>query len=368
MRKRLERFGLVVAALLLLLGGNPIKPAEAHQTNVSLGVIVAEPGRTYRVAVSMKATDLARILGPAVAKQTAGLTDLAKIALILRQEAGAFMLSHIDVEGPEGTLCPAKADEVIPDSIDGIRVVTLWDCARIEGNLHYRAGALLEALGAQAKEFVFIGESPDAPQVLLSTTHPTLDISAAARSTLEVAFEFFQHGVEHILTGYDHICFLLAVILWANRFWPVVKVVTAFTVAHSITLSLAALGYVALPSALTEAAIAASIVYVAVENFFSRNFAKRWHDTFIFGLVHGFGFASGLLEIGVPEHAVAPALASFNIGVETGQIGIVLVVVPLLVLSDRLSGGERGKKIVYAASTIIALLGAYWFLMRTVFL
>lgn len=367
MRRQLERFGLAVltiVALALALA----KTADAHQTNVSLGVIVDEQNRNYHVAVSMKATDLARILGETVARKTAGITDLAKIADIVRQEAGAFMLAHIDIEGASGPPCAGKTGEVLPDSVDGIRVVTLWDCGKVPGNLVYRAGALLEAIGAQAKEFVFIGESPDAPQVLLSATRPTLDISAASRSALEVAVEFFQHGVEHILTGYDHICFLLAVILWANKFWPVVKVVTAFTIAHSITLSLAALGIVALPSALTEAAIAASIVYVAVENFFSRNFAKRWHDTFLFGLVHGFGFASGLLEIGVPQHAVAPALASFNIGVETGQIAIVLVVVPLLVLSDRLSRGERSKKLVYAASGIIALLGGYWFLMRTVFL
>jgi len=363
MRKPLRLFAVAVLAMAALLG-----PAAAHQANISLGLIVDEQNRHYRVDLSMKASDISRILGEAVAKQTAGVTDLAKIAGIVQGIAGTYMLSHVDVEGGDGALCAGKAEKVIPDSIDGIKVVTHWDCGKVAGNLIYRAGPLLQAIGPLAKEFVFIGESPDAPQILLSNTHPTLDISAAARSTIEVAYEFFLHGVEHILTGYDHICFLLAVILWANRFWPVVKVVTAFTVAHSITLSLAALGIVALPSALTEAAIAASIVYVAIENFFSKNFAKRWHDTFLFGLVHGFGFASGLLEIGVPEHAVAPALASFNIGVETGQIGIVLVVVPLLMLSDRLSRGERSKKIVYTASTIIALLGGYWFLMRTVFL
>jgi hydrogenase/urease accessory protein HupE len=91
--------------------------------------------------------------------------------------------------------------------------------------------------------------------------------------------------------GYDHIAFLIAILLWASRLWPVVKAVTAFTLAHSITLSLAALDVLRIPSAIIEPAIAASIVYVAVENFTTRDADKRWRETFLFGLLHGFGFA-----------------------------------------------------------------------------
>ena len=135
---------------------------------------------------------------------------------------------------------------------------------------------------------------------------------------------------------------LLAVgtsVLWASRVWPVVKIVTAFTASHSVTLSLAALNVVTLPSAWVEIAIALSIVYVAVENFFTRVTETRWRDTFLFGFIHGFGFASGLIEIGVPQRAVVPALASFNIGVEVGQIGVAPEnkVIPLLVFIDKKS-------------------------------
>ena len=95
-----------------------------------------------------------------------------------------------------------------------------------------------------------------------------------------MAPKFFYAGVEHIMTGYDHLCFLLAVVLWASSAWPVIKIVTAFTVSHSITLTLAALQVVNLPSAWTEIAIALSIIYVAVENFFTRKVDGRWRDTF----------------------------------------------------------------------------------------
>jgi hypothetical protein len=168
------------------------------------------------------------------------------------------------------------------------------------------------------------------------------------------------------------VAFLVAIVLWARRLWPVIKIVTAFTVAHSITLSLAALQIVVIPSAIVEPAIAASIVYVAMENFFSRNVDKRWRDTFAFGLIHGFGFASALQEFGLPRGAVVPALGAFNIGVEVGQVAIVTLVIPLLIGLDWLiaathdASPARTAPLVYTLSAIIAILGCYWILARTV--
>jgi hypothetical protein len=151
-----------------------------------------------------------------------------------------------------------------------------------------------------------------------------------------------------------------------------VKVVTAFTIAHSITLSLAALDIVRIPSAVIEPAIAASIVYVAAENFLSRDVGKRWRVTFAFGLIHGFGFASALQEFGLPRNALVPALASFNIGVEVGQIAIVCLIIPALLGMDRLISGRgvtappsRPALAVYGISAVIVGLGSYWFLART---
>jgi hypothetical protein len=164
---------------------------------------------------------------------------------------------------------------------------------------------------------------------------------------------------------------LIAIILWASRLWPVVKAVTAFTLAHSITLSLAALDVVRIPSAIIEPAIAASIVYVAVENFTTRDADKRWRETFLFGLLHGFGFASALEELGLPREKLITALAAFNCGVEIGQVLIVTTAFGLLSAADRLqiSGASkpvRSPALVHAVSFAIVLLGGYWFVSRTI--
>src|SRR4029078_3529603 len=116
-----------------------------------------------------------------------------------------------------------------------------------------------------------------------------------------------------IFLGYDHIAFLIAIVLWARRLLPVIKIVTAFTIAHSITLSLAALQIFVIPSTIVEPAIAASIVFVAVENFFSRDIDGRWKVTFAFGLIHGFGFASALQEFGLLATPVGGRVAAFNV-------------------------------------------------------
>jgi len=111
--------------------------------------------------------------------------------------------------------------------------------------------------------------------------------------------------------------------------------------------------------------LAILIIYVALENFFVRKVDGRWRDTFFFGFIHGFGFASGLIELGVPQRAIVPALASFNIGVEIGQIGVVSIVIPLLVLIDRLFfQGVRSPRFVQICSGVIACFGAYWLFVR----
>jgi hydrogenase/urease accessory protein HupE len=216
---------------------------------------------------------------------------------------------------------------------------------------------------------VLIGGGENAPQALLDDAHATLTISAPSPSLWPTMWRYLVTGVEHIFLGYDHIAFLVAVVLWARRLWPVIKIVTAFTIAHSITLSLAALQIVVIPSAIVEPAIAASIIFVAVENFFSRNVDGRWRVTFAFGLIHGFGFASVLQEMGLPANAVVPALAAFNIGVEIGQVAIVSIVVPALIASDWLLATERAKParaapLVYTLSALISVLGGYWLVTR----
>lgn len=195
------------------------------------------------------------------------------------------------------------------------------------------------------------------------------------RHTLgERLWRFFKMGVEHIFIGYDHICFLIALIV-VSRFREVVKIVTSFTVAHSITLILAALDVVTLPSRLIEAGIALTIVYVAVENIWllrrgsqleasspvSPVKPHRWKLTFVFGLIHGFGFANVLRELGLPTVGLVRSLLAFNVGVEVGQIAIAIALLPLAAL---LRHWRHGRKVALAISALLACFGAGWLLDR----
>ncbi|MAN24183.1 MAG: hypothetical protein CME10_07950 [Gemmatimonadetes bacterium] len=168
-------------------------------------------------------------------------------------------------------------------------------------------------------------------------------------------------GIEHIFIGYDHIMFLLALIIVGGRLRDMVKIVSAFTVAHSITLCLAALEIVSLPGKWIEAAIALSIAYVAVENLFLKQLTHRWLLTFGFGLIHGFGFANVLRELGLPAKGLAVSLFSFNVGVELGQVAIVGIVFPVIVW---LSHQVYQRRVVDGLSLFILLFGLGWLIER----
>ena len=191
-------------------------------------------------------------------------------------------------------------------------------------------------------------------------TRVTLAAPAAAQS----ASSFFLLGVEHIATGYDHLLFLLALILCGGNLVQLLKIITAFTLAHSITLGAAALGLVQLPSTLVEAVIALSIAYVAFENLFPRfAISRRWTISFLFGLMHGFGFSSVLQEIGLPRDNLVLALLNFNLGVEAGQLVAVAMVVPLLI---RLRKTRWDSMVVQMLSALVLLVGLGLFIERVI--
>lgn len=172
--------------------------------------------------------------------------------------------------------------------------------------------------------------------------------------------QFFRLGVSHIFLGYDHLCFLLALMV-ASRLGPLVKIVTSFTVAHSITLILAALDIVRLPARLIEAGIAVTIVYLAVQNLRGVNTDRRWLLTFAFGLVHGFGFAGILGEMDLPTSGLVRCLLAFNLGVEAGQLAFVAVALPLVIGLRRL---KHERQLAAAISILLGLFGAAWFADR----
>jgi len=171
---------------------------------------------------------------------------------------------------------------------------------------------------------------------------------------------FLRLGVLHIFLGYDHICFLLALIV-VGRVGELVKVVTSFTIAHSLTLILAALQIVTLPGRLIECAVAATIVYVAVENLWRKKIKHRWMLTFVFGLIHGFSFANVLAGLGLPREATVRCLLSFNAGVELAQLAIVLAAFPLVAMMNKSTHAFAMKAAVSAA---VGLFGLGWFVER----
>jgi hydrogenase/urease accessory protein HupE len=171
-------------------------------------------------------------------------------------------------------------------------------------------------------------------------------------------FDFIKLGVEHIVTGYDHLLFLVALLATAKGLWSVVRIVTAFTVAHSVTLSLATFGIVTVPDRIVEPLIAASIVWVALENLLvNEPDRRRWIWVFGFGLVHGFGFASALGELGLKGSAIARALVGFNLGIEIGQLLFVALFMPMLTLMKRGRGAVLTPRI---ASLAVVTVGTYW--------
>lgn len=206
---------------------------------------------------------------------------------------------------------------------------------------------------------------------LLESASNTYEASAAviaeAAEKPHRFWEFFKLGIEHILTGFDHLAFLFALLLAGNSLKEAAKIITSFTLAHSITLALATFNIVNLPSSIVEPIIAISIVYVGLENLFRKEIKKRWLLTFAFGLVHGFGFASVLRELGIGEQgslAIVP-LFSFNLGVETGQITIASLVLPLIWKLRRQP--SFALRYAPACSVLVALAGAYWLIERTLF-
>jgi len=200
---------------------------------------------------------------------------------------------------------------------------------------------------------------------------PWLEI-AASSTGWEVAGVYLQLGIEHILGGVDHLLFVLGLLLLVSRRWgPMIKTITAFTVAHSITLALATLGFVHVPQAPVEAVIALSIMFVASEVLHARagrpglTARSPWLVAFAFGLLHGFGFANALNEVGLPQNAIPVALLLFNVGVEVGQLLFVAAVVAFVAAFDRVRVAWP-KWVEAVPPYTIGGLAAFWVIQRLV--
>jgi hypothetical protein len=290
--------------------------------------------------------------------------------------ATARVVLHAD-----GQPCPAKPGEqqVIEHGSGGYTVLFLtFECAApmrelaleyrvfADSNPMHRALFKLES-GAATRSAVLDPGAPSAQVFVLA--------EAGAWKTFAT---YVGQGVWHIWIGIDHILFLVALllpaVLWREQgrwvpagtfrsaFLDVLKIVTAFTVAHSVTLTLATLGWVKLPSRPVESVIAASVVLAAANNLWPLVGGRRWAVAFAFGLVHGFGFAGALAELGLPQGALALALLGFNVGVELGQLAIVVLFLPLAFSLRRTRFYRRA--VLIGGSALIAALASLWFVER----
>lgn len=252
------------------------------------------------------------------------------------------------------------------DDSTGVRFVTRWVLPPQASSLRIRS-ELLPDLQQGHRQILSVRGVTNAPlaQLTLTRERPQHDVSLLETGTsVDHTFaQFLWLGVEHILSGWDHLTFLLGLLIVGGKARESVKIITSFTVAHSITLVLATLDVIRFPDVWVEIIIAASIVYVGIENLCRHSYRGRWLLTFFFGLIHGCGFATALRERGIEVDggSVWKPLLSFNLGVELGQLAIAAVVLPWIwKLQPKFS-----RWWIPALSTIVALLGAWLLLERT---
>lgn len=339
----------LLAALFILLAG----PASAHVTGTGLATVEVDGSRlTYRLTLvtAEQEGENIRLLDGAANGDTVAAE---RVAAAMRQAARfdwggeACMPRRIRFQGSR--------------TGDGKMMLEMeLSCARSIGPLRIR-DAWSDVLGSHFQTLMSV-RVPERPSVELvfnaERREATMDFGNARTGWLD----FIAMGARHILSGPDHLLFLLALLALAKGFWPIARIVTGFTIAHSITLSLAALGVVDIPRSIVEPLIAATIVWVALENLLAPSQSRwRWLIAAAFGLIHGLGFASGLTELGLPRAAMVRALIGFNVGVELGQLAFVAVVMPPLMWLARPGRLARLPQIL---SVLVAVMGGVWLVER----
>ncbi len=352
---------VLAAALCALAAG----PAGAHQNSVSYAA-VAIRAEAVEITFQIAYDDWLPMVNIDTNRDGELTTAEAREHLY---RLGAFTRSRVSVQA-DGRLCPGEALDVEVGQRLGTAYTALRTVYRCPARIHalsiamdlfgrehpgHHTLARIEdktGAGGALQEHVF-GAGSETFEVVLG--------EPVERGALGAVREFLRLGVEHIFTGYDHILFLLGLLLVATGFRDLLKIVTSFTLAHTVTLVLATLGYVSLNVRLVESVIALSIAYVAIENLAGREHRRRWILAFVFGLVHGFGFSNVLREMDIPRVVLGWSLASFNLGVELGQVTIVSLLYPILAWNRTRSWNLWA---VRATSILIALMGLYWFVER----
>lgn len=296
-------------------------------------------------------------------------------------DIAAYAAARLGVQA-DGQPCAMRiGEQLVDEHTDGAYTVLplTLDCKAKAIHTLTLAYTLFADLDPQHRGLLKLSHDGATRTAVLGPQAPTQRFEIAKpASGLQQVLDYGHEGVWHIWIGFDHILFLLSLLLpavgcWAAQGWvpverlrtagmDVLRIVTAFTLAHSITLSLAVLGVVSLPSRLVESAIAASVVLAALNNVWPVFQGRRWMVAFAFGLIHGFGFASVLVDLGLPTGALALALVGFNLGVEVGQLAIVAAFLPTAYLLRRSVFYRR--IVLTGGSLVIAGLASVWLAER----
>jgi HupE / UreJ protein len=298
-----------------------------------------------------------------------------------RQDAIAtYAISRLRIERGDGPCGLVPAAHLVEEHSDGTYAVLRFvaHCVATEDPLAIGYSLFFD-LDPQHRGLLRLDRQNEAFTMIFSPSAPTVRVDAVAASASRQFVHFLEEGVWHIWIGFDHILFLLTLLLpsvlsradgrWQpvsgvrQAFFQVLKVVTAFTVAHSITLSLAVLGVVAPPARLVESLIAFSVLIAAANNVLPIVTRRLWCLAFGFGLIHGFGFANVLIDLDLPKAALALALFGFNLGVELGQVTIVVAFLPIA-FAIRDTWSYRGW-VMPAASLTVAGIAALWLVERS---
>lgn len=359
---------------LIWLAGLAALPSLAHT-----------PSETY-LSIFLTSTNVAGQWDIALRDLQQGMgldtNAAAGIELEQRQEAYALdMIARLELRADE-TILSLRATDYFPVTLsqgDYVRVQFATDAHRTRLDRVTVNARVLFQIDTNLHGFLSLDHSGRTEVVAFNRDHPAYTFTLTGRTSRWQQFRsFVREGVWHIWMGLDHILFLLALLLpsvlqrqeerWVGEaaFRPalinVLKIVTAFTVAHSITLSLAALGIMTLPSRLVEWAIAASVALAALNNLYPWLRGNAWMVAFGFGLIHGFGFASSLADLGVRRGTLAMALVGFNLGVELGQLAIVALFLPLAFALRQTWFYQ--KVTLKAGSALVILVSSTWMAER----
>lgn len=366
---RTRRLGAGVAACALAVVAALAGTAAAHQTSVKY-VDVAIDGARATVALTVAPGDVTEPLG-------LGPDAQPPVAAATTPAVAAYVARWLAVGPDPGEPCPAGAARASA-APDARFVVVEWQvtCAArlVRVALDFRGFFAVDPRHEAIATLHAPGAAGNA--IVVRAAEPILRVQAGAALGLG---GWIAAGTEHIWDGRDHVSFVLALLLvvvlvrdgrsWAARpplatLRRTAAIVTSFTVAHSLSLIAASLGWVSLPGRLVESLIAVSILYTAIENIVRPDVRWRFALTFGFGLVHGLGFASVLAVMLPPDHVIGPLLG-FNLGVEIGQLVIVMIALPLAWLAAREIGAERyRRRAMPALSLAIAALAIKWLIER----